>query len=482
MRTTPRLIQAATAAALLAAASAQAFDLPWSKREGKPAPVAVSTAAPLPQLPLGTAPNYRAIVQQFGPAVVGVNVEGSRRASVEGPEAELMQRFFRGLPGWRGLPDAQPFRGQGSGFIIADDGLILTNAHVVKDAKEVTVRLADRREFSAKVLGADSATDIAVLRIQAKGLPTVRIGDPRQLMVGDYVLAIGAPYGLEQTATSGIVSAKGRSLPGDAFVPFIQTDAAVNPGNSGGPLFDAAGNVVGINAQIYSRTGGFQGVSFAIPIDVALKVRDQIVATGRAQHARLGVQVQDLNQALAESFGLKKPDGAVVAAVDPKSPAAAAGLKPGDVILALDGETMAQAGSVSSRIGLSRPGDKVKIKVWRDQAERELEATLGSARGADERATETAAAGDQGRLGLSLRPLTRQERQRAEIENGLVVQGVQGAAARAGLEPGDVVLAINGRPVDALDDVRRILDAKPRSVALLVWREGNRLFIPVQLG
>ncbi|NRF67875.1 Do family serine endopeptidase [Aquincola sp. S2] len=470
--------------------SAGALDLPWSKSKDKPAtqPTPIAAAAqlaPAPALPPGSAPNYRAIVQTYGPAVVGVTVEGLRKTGAEdgSPMAQdPMQRFFRGLPGWRGMPDAQqPFKGQGSGFVVSDDGLILTNAHVVRDAKEVTVRLADRREFSAKVLGSDARTDIAVLRIQAKGLPTVRLGDPKSLMVGDHVLAIGAPYGLEQTATSGIVSAKGRSLPGDAFVPFIQTDAAVNPGNSGGPLFDGAGNVIGINSQIYSRTGGFQGVSFAIPIDVALKVRDQIVATGKAQHARLGVSVQDLNQPLAESFGLKRPDGALVAGVEPKSPAAAAGLKSGDVILQIDGEPVSQAGNVSSRIGLSQPGQKVKLKLWREQAERDVEVTLGAARGEPEVAA-AAAAGEGSKLGLALRPLTREERQQSQLEQGLVVQGAQGAAARAGLEQGDVVLAINGKPVNSIDDVRRVLDSKPKNVALLVWREGDRLFVPVPLG
>ena len=481
--------------------TAGAIDLPWFGQKDKqprtaeappaavtPVAAAAQAAAPAPApvVPAGTAPNYRAIVQQYGPAVVGISVEGLRKTG--GDEASMpdpMQRFFRNMPGWRGQvpPMEQPFRGQGSGFVVADDGLVLTNAHVVRDAQEVTVRLADRREYRAKVLGSDPATDIAVLRIEAKGLPTVRIGDPKSLMVGDYVLAIGAPYGLEQTATSGIVSAKGRSLPGDAFVPFIQTDAAVNPGNSGGPLFDAAGNVVGINSQIYSRTGGFQGVSFAIPIDVALKVRDQIVATGRAQHARLGVQVQDLNHTLAESFGLKRPDGALIASVDPKSPAAAAGLKVGDVILQIDGEPMVQAGSVSSRIGLSRPGQKVTLKVWRDQAERDIQVTLAAAKG--ETRAEAEAGGDAekgGRLGLALRPLTPEERQQANVDQGLLVQGAQGPAARAGLEQGDVVLAINGKPVNSIDDIKRVLDGKPRSVALLVWREGERVFVPVPLG
>ncbi len=482
--------------------TAGAIGFPWFNKD-KPAaqagaaPTAVAAAVaalpPLPALPPGSAPNYRAIVQQYGPAVVGVTVEGLHKTSpeeaaamAESQHSDPMYRFFRGVPGMPGhgaMPD-QPFRGQGSGFIVSADGLILTNAHVVKDAKEVTVRLADRREYAARVLGSDPATDIAVLRIAAQGLPTVRLGDPKSLQVGDPVLAIGAPYGLEQTATAGIVSAKGRSLPGDAAVPFIQTDAAVNPGNSGGPLFDAAGNVVGINAQIYSRTGGFQGVSFAIPVDVAMRVRDQIVATGRAQHARLGVMVQDLTQPLADSFGLPKPDGALVAQVESKSPAASAGLKSGDVILRIDGEPMVQAGSLSARIAQSQPGDRIKLSVWRGQKPLDLEVTLGRA---GETGAGQAGAGDDEtgggpRLGLALRPLSRDERAQAQIEHGLLVREVQGAAARAGLAQGDVVMAINGLPVDTVDELKRVLAAKPKSVALLVWRDGERLFVPVPLG
>ena len=490
--------------------TAGAIDFPWLHRSPPAAaagaaltPVAAAAAqaaqqAPLPALPPGSAPNYSAIVQQYGPAVVGVTVEGLHKPSAEEAAAmaqaqrnDPMFRFFRGVPGPGGAMPDQPFKGQGSGFIVSADGLILTNAHVVKDAKEVTVRLADRREYAARVLGSDPATDIAVLRIAATGLPTVRLGDPKQLQVGDPVLAIGAPYGLEQTATAGIVSAKGRSLPGDAAVPFIQTDAAVNPGNSGGPLFDAAGNVVGINAQIYSRTGGFQGVSFAIPVDVAMRVRDQIVATGRAQHARLGVSVQDLTQPLAESFGLPRPDGALVAQVEPKSPAARAGLKSGDVILRIDGEPMVQAGSLSARIAQSLPGERIQLSLWRNQKAQELTVTLGragdsgaalAADGSDGSGGNTDEAAGGARLGLALRPLSRDERSQASIEHGLVVQGVQGAAARAGLVQGDVVMAINGQPVDSVDELRRVLAAKPKSVALLVWRDGERLFVPVPLG
>jgi len=380
-------------------------------------------------------------------------------------------------------PSEQPFKGLGSGFIIGSDGLILTNAHVVKEAKDVTVKLQDRREYVAKVLGVDNATDIAVLKIDAKGLPVVRFGQPAKLMVGDYVLAIGAPYGLDQTATSGIVSAKGRSLPsenGENFVPFLQTDAAVNPGNSGGPLFDAAGNVVGINSQIYSRTGGFQGVSFAIPIDVALAVKDQIVATGHAQHARLGVTIQPLNQDLAESFGLDRPDGALVSTVAPNSAAAKAGLKSGDVITKVNGEAIEEPGMLSSRVGLARPGDKVTLEVWRDKQSQSIVATLGAS--TDKAGNvKTGDAGSGERLGLALRPLNRDER--GEVgANGLVVEDAQGAAAKAGVEQGDVVLAVNGKPVSSVDEVRAILASKPKRVALLIWRDGERIFFPVNLG
>jgi len=460
------------------------------------AAVAVPAVAPGPVAPLppGSTPNYRAIVQQFGPAVVHVNVEGTRKPNAEEMQQQMPQgldpsdpffRFFHGMPGLGrgGQPAEQPFKGLGSGFIVSSDGLILTNAHVVRDAKEVTVKLQDRREYAAKVLGIDTATDIAVLRIDAKGLPVVRIGQPSQLMVGDYVLAIGAPYGLDQTATSGIVSAKGRSLPsekGENYVPFIQTDAAVNPGNSGGPLFDGGGSVVGINSQIYSRTGGFQGVSFAIPIDVALKVKDQIVATGRAQHARLGVVIQDLTTDLAESFGLDRPDGALVANIAAGSAAAKAGLKSGDVITKVDGEPVLQSGALSSRIGLAKPGDKVTLEVWRDKSTQTVVATLGAS---DEK-SDVAKVGENpesARLGLALRPLSRQER--GEVgATGLVVENVDGAAARAGVEQGDVVLAVNGKPVASVDDVKSILAAKPKRIALLLWRDGERIFVPVNLG
>ena len=500
------LSTALLAAGLLTLGTAGAFDLTrWFNGDSKLAavdsgaapksPAAAPQAAPPAPVPMlkgqGQVPDYRAIVKQSGPAVVGVTVAGMHKASTEeqglppGAENDPFFQFFRGIPGLqfrgRGNPSV-PFRGQGSGFIVSTDGLILTNAHVVRDAKEVTVKLSDRREFSAKVLGIDPVTDVAVLRIKASGLTAVRLGDPRQLEVGDPVLAIGAPYGLEQSATQGIVSAKGRSLPGDSVVPFIQTDAAVNPGNSGGPLFDGSGAVVGINAQIYSQSGGFQGLSFAIPIDVALKVKDQIVATGKASHARLGVMVQDLNQALAQSFGLERPDGALIANVAPGSAAAAAGLKPGDVVTAVNGEPVTRSGMLSSLIGLSAPGESVKLKVWRERASRDVQIKLGSADASSAQAADTDGVLPGGSLGLSLRALTRDERRASGITQGMVVQEVAGAAARAGIEPGDVLLAINGKPVQGIEQVKEVLRDKPKSVALLVQRDGDKIFVPVNLG
>ena len=483
------LIAALLSAGVLTAGTAGAWSLSDLVQRPKAAvaevaapPAASAPAAIAPIAPV-SAPNFRKIVQTYGPAVVGITVEGTRRVSASDRDGDddPFSQFFRGMPGQRGQPrGGVPFRGQGSGFIVDRDGLILTNAHVVQGAKEVTVKMSDRRELRAKVLGADKATDIAVLKVDAKNLPVVALGDPAQLQVGDYVLAIGAPYGLEQTATQGIVSAKGRSLPGDSFVPFIQTDAAVNPGNSGGPLFDGGGNVVGINAQIFSQSGGFQGLAFAIPIDVALKVKDQIVRTGKVEHARLGVTVQDLNQSLAESFALKTPDGALVSSVQPGTAAARAGLKAGDVILRVDGAPVHTAGDVSSRVGLSDPGSTMKLTVWRDRGERALEVKLGTAGSDREQQASTEAA--PGALGLAVRPLTPSERQQSGLDHGLLVEGVDGAAARAGIEPGDIVLALNGQPVASSDQIRRALERQPRHVALLIQRDEQQIFVPITLG
>jgi serine protease Do len=488
-------------AAAVAAGSAGAFDLPHifggSVASSGTVASPVATPAPIAPLPSGAVPDYRAIVKQEGPAVVGVTVAGTHTPDAEdegvsqqglppGMENDPFFQFFRGMPGFQQRQHGQrpaevPFRGQGSGFIIAPDGLILTNAHVVRDAKDVSVKLSDRREFKAKVLGSDPVTDVAVLRIDAKNLPVVRLGDPSQAQVGDRVLAIGAPYGLEQTATQGIVSAKGRSLPGDTAVPFIQTDAAVNPGNSGGPLFDGSGAVIGINAQIYSRSGGFQGLSFAIPIDVALNVKNQIVATGSARHGRLGVMVQDVNQALAESFGMARPDGALVAKVDKGSAAAKAGLQAGDVITSVNGQKVVQAGSLSSLIALAAPGDTIKVGVWRDKSEKTIEAKLGSATPDKDQASNQDSADDNAKLGLALRPLNRDEKREVGSDKGMVIEDVAGAAERAGVQAGDVLLAINGKPVQSVDEVRAALKSHPKQVALLLMRDGDTLFVPVPL-
>jgi serine protease Do len=434
---------------------------------------AAQTSHPIP--PIST-PNYRAIVAQNEAAVVGVMAAGTLKAVDEGDNDNPLSQMFPGRPMPRGHGIAHA---QGSGFIISADGIILTNAHVVDGAQNVTVKLSDHREFKAKVLGADRSSDIAVLKIDAHDLPTVQLGDSDQLGVGDYVLAIGEPFGLEETATAGIVSAKGRSLPGDGYVPFIQTDAAVNPGNSGGPLFDANGAVVGINAQIYSNSGGYQGVSFAIPINLAVQVKDQIVKTGKVAHARLGVQVQTLDQSLADSFQIKVPNGALIAKIEPDSAAEHAGLKVGDVILKVNEHPIVDAGQLSARIGSAMPGDHAVIEIWRAGKTLDVTATIGSA------ATLASAAADQsdatGRLGLALRPLNPEEKSQVG-SGGLVVEDARGRAADAGIQRGDVVLAVDGTPVSSVPQMRKVVGEHDKQVALLIQRGENRLFVPVSLG
>ncbi len=442
-----------------------------------------TSSQPIPPM---TAPNYRAIVARNEAAVVGITTEGP--IPTGGP-----QQFSFGAPNGDDNPFSQFFRGfqmprphgiqraQGSGFLISSDGLVLTNAHVVDGAKEVTVKLSDHREYKAKVLGADKTSDIAVLKIDAHNLPTVTLGNSDKLGVGDYVLAIGEPFGLEETATAGIVSAKGRSLPGDGYVPFIQTDAAVNPGNSGGPLFDSGGSVVGINSQIYSNSGGFQGVSFAIPINVAVQIKDQIVKTGKVEHSRLGVEVQAMNQSLADSFKLTSPNGALVAKVVPDSAAAEAGIKVGDVILKFNGATIVDAGSLSQRVGMAAPGEKASIEIWRNGKTIDLTATLGNASTltADNDAGGTSS---QAKLGLALRPLSPEERQQAGVPGGLLVEDAQGRAADAGIQPGDVVLSVDGTPVQTVAQLRKLVKDHDKQIALLIQRGDSRLFFPVTLG
>ena len=459
-----------------------------------------NAAAPLvtPQAtaltPVGM-PNFAQIAQRHGAAVVNISVVGkagaddeaqatSRRAPGIDPDDPFFEFFKRfQMPDAPGGGRQMPARGQGSGFIVSADGLVLTNAHVVKDAERVTVKLTDRREFVAKVLGSDARTDVAVLRIDAKDLPVVPLGSARDLQVGEWVLAIGSPFGFENSVTAGVVSAKGRSLPDDSFVPFIQTDVAVNPGNSGGPLFNARGEVVGINSQIYSHTGGYQGLSFAIPMETVLQVKDQIVAHGKASHARLGVAVQEINQTLAESFKLDKPEGALVSSVEPGGPADKAGLKVGDVIRQVNGQAIVGSGDLPALIGQAMPGAEVRLNVWREGKGVELNAKLGDAADKIAKTARAEATADQGRLGLALRPLAPQERREAGVESGLLVEDARGPAALAGVQEGDVLLAVNGEPVQSVDQVRALLGKKSsQSLALLIQRDGDRIFVPVRLG
>jgi serine protease Do len=479
------------AAGGLAARDHIAYREPASSSASQP----VSTATPIntSAMAVAIAPNYRAIVAQNAPAVVGITTEARINISepFSGdvapqpfpwglPDNDPFFRFFRDLPIPRGKALT---RALGSGFIISPDGLILTNAHVVRDAKRVTVKLSDRREFQATVLGSDPVTDIAVLKIDAHHLPTVRLGNSDQLAVGDYVLAIGQPYGFEESATAGIVSAKGRSLPGDTAVPFIQTDVAVNPGNSGGPLFDSQGDVVGINAQIYTTTGGYEGLSFAIPINVALHAKDEIVRTGKVEHAQLGVEVQSLTPDLAASFGRPDASGALIAKVSPDSAAARADLKTGDVILSYNHQPVIDAGDLSAKVGMAAPGDSVTLELWRDGKVVTAHAQLASAAPSAAAARNTSSSpGPRGRLGLAVRPLTQDERAQAGVNGGLLVQEVSGHAAEAGIEDGDIVLAVDGTAVTSATQLRAAVSGHDKQVALLIQRGDERLFIPVELG
>ena len=377
-----------------------------------------------------------------------------------------------------------PARGAGSGFIVSADGYILTNAHVVADADEVTVRLTDRREFAAKVIGFDPRTDVAVIKIDAKDLPTVRIGDPAQLRPGEWVLAIGSPFGLDNSATAGIVSATSRAVGGESYVPFIQTDVAVNPGNSGGPLFNLRGEVIGMNSMIFSRTGGYMGLSFAIPIDVANDVREQLIKTGRVVRGRIGVAVQDVNAQLAQSFGLDRPRGALVSAVEEDSPAASAGVKAGDVIVGVNDHEIDRVGELPTEIARMKPGSKAELRVWRDGKERTIDVRVDEMQEREP----ARAAGRQGavdeteRLGIAVRALTPEEKKQVETEGSLVVEEVSGAAALAGVQPGDIILGVNGKPVASVQQLRGAVKERQSTVALLIERGNAQIFIPIRGG
>jgi serine protease Do len=439
----------------------------------EPARAAAQTTATNPV----ALPDFASIVAQYGNAVVNVSVVGKVSAASDDDDDSGLPPFFR-----RFAPvPPQPRQGVGSGFIVSADGVVLTNAHVVDGAQEVTVRLTDRREFTAKVVGVDKQTDVAVLRIDARDLPTVKLGDARNARVGDWVLAIGSPYGLANTVTAGIVSAKSRALPNETYVPFLQTDVAVNPGNSGGPLFNAAGEVIGINSQIFSRTGGYQGLSFAIPIEVANQVKDQILAHGKVTRGFLGVTVQDVNQGLADSFGMKRPEGALVSDVTAGSPAQKAGLQAGDVIVQVGNEPVTTSTELPAQIARMQPGSHATLKVLRKGDVRSIDVTLAAVP-TDRVAlgkTESAAGG---KLGLDVRPLSQAERVQVGLNGGLVVEDVDGAAARAGIQQGDVIVSVNGTPVKSVEQLRDIVAKAGKHVALLVQRDEARIFIPVPLG
>lgn len=441
------------------------------------------------QEPVAALPDFTALVKRYGGAVVNVTVVAMRDEttgfgsglSPDDPFYDFFRRF--GIP----VPPGgeQPVRGQGSGFIISPDGYLLTNAHVVAQAEEVTVTLPDRREYQAKIVGVDPRTDVAVLKIEERNLPTVKFGDPSRLMPGEWAMAIGSPFGFANSVTVGVISATSRALaPEQSIVPFIQTDVAVNPGNSGGPLFNLRGEVVGINSVIYSRTGGYQGVSFAIPIDVALDVARQIIDTGRVVRGRIGVAIQNVTAQLAQSFGLDRPRGALVSSVEPDGPAAQAGLKPGDIILGVNGRAIETSSELPSLIASLKPGTRAQLDIWRNGRAQRIDVNVGlleePARTASESAQQPGA-GHTPRLGLAVRPLTEAERQQAGIQSGLLVTAVTGPAALAGIQPGDVVLAVNQKPVSSVEELRKLTDQAGESVALLVQRGDAQIYVPIRL-
>ena len=435
--------------------------------------------AAAPTAAVQTLPDFAAIAEANKAAVV--NITSSKMAKAEdavpGVPPELLRRF--------GIPDApreRAMQGMGSGFIVDASGVILTNAHVVEGADEVHVRLTDRREFKGKVLGADKATDIAVVKIEARGLPVVKLGDPSKVRVGEWVAAIGSPFGFENTVTQGIVSATSRSLPDGSYVPFIQTDAAVNPGNSGGPLFNLKGEVIGINSQIYSRSGGFQGISFAIPIEVAMNVKDQLVKHGKVSRGRIGVTVQEVNATLAESFGLDRPRGALVSSIEQGGPGDKGGLKVGDIITRYDGKAIERSSDLPVLVAENTSDRKVPVEVWRDRKSTSVNVGTTQSKAETVAANDDDAASPQGRLGVAVRPLEPSERSQVRGGTGLVVERATGAARRAGIRAGDVIVALNGAPLKTPQDLNERIAKAGKSAALLVQRDEQQLFVAVELG
>ena len=442
-------------------------------------------------------PDFTELVEKQGPAVVNISTTQIMRGrqfahpfmfDEDDPAFELFRRHFRQAPG---APREYRNQSLGSGFIISADGFLLTNAHVVEGADEIQVRLTDKREFKAKVVGTDKRTDVALIKIDASGLPVVKLGNPDRLKVGEWVVAIGSPFGFDNSVTAGIVSAKGRSLPQETYVPFIQTDVAINPGNSGGPLFNMRGEVVGVNSQIYSRSGGYMGVSFAIPIDVAMEVQGQLRSGGKVNRGRLGVAIQDLTPDLAESFGLSKTQGVLVAAVEKGTAADKAGVEAGDVVLKYDGKAVSQPAELQRMVGASKPGTRVTVQIWRKGATRDVVLTVGEM--PDEKAPMQAkSSGKRGdstsanRLGLVLSELTAEQRKQSGVDGGLLVEDVAANGTRTELRAGDVILTLMVKGVQSeiksVDQFNKLLAKLDKNsvFSLLVLRGNAQTFVTIR--
>nr|WP_176505994.1 DegQ family serine endoprotease [Pseudomonas urethralis] len=445
-------------------------------------------------------PDFTTLVEQASPAVVNISTKQKlpdRVASGQMPDLEglppMFREFFeRNMPQQPRSPRGDRQReamSLGSGFIISSDGYVLTNNHVVADADEIIVRLSDRSELQAKLIGTDPRTDVALLKVEGKNLPTVKLGDSEKLKVGEWVLAIGSPFGFDHSVTKGIVSAKGRTLPNDTYVPFIQTDVAINPGNSGGPLFNMKGEVVGINSQIFTRSGGFMGLSFAIPIDVALDVSNQLKKDGKVSRGWLGVVIQEVNKDLAESFGLDKPAGALVAQVLENGPAAKGGLQVGDVILSMNGQPIVMSADLPHLVGSLKDGEKAKLEIIRNGKRQTLDVAVGPMPdddadiGAGTR-PEGGAERNSNRLGVSVSDLTAEQKKTLELKGGVVIKEVQdGPAAMIGLRPGDVISHLNNQAVVSAKQFTEIAKDLPknRSVSMRVLRQGRASFITFKL-
>lgn len=439
-------------------------------------------------------PDFTSLVEQQGATVVNISTTQIVRQQHEFPgmphlpNSDPFFEFFKRFEPQ--MPKEQALQSLGSGFIISDDGYIMTNAHVVGNADGITVRLTDKREFKAKVIGADKRTDVAVIKIEASGLLKVRLGDPNALKVGEWVLAIGSPFGFENSVTAGIVSAKGRSIPQENYVPFIQTDAAINPGNSGGPLFNTKGEVIGINSQIYTRNGGSMGLSFAIPIDVAMDVVKQLRTSGKVTRGRIGVVIQEVTRDLAESFGLSNPSGALVSSVEKGGAADKAGIQVSDVILKFNGKIVNSSNDLPRIVASTAPGSKVPVQLWRRGGTKEVTLVVGEMPNEDRvaqgrRNNEPAPGAGENipRVGLVLSELTEAQKQELKINGGLLVEEVKSATARTELRPGDIILSVGNVEVHTLDEFNALLKKIPkgRNIALLVRREDIASYIALKL-